>query len=300
MFKKILLRIVLVFSCFLPLVSSGGSVPDAADAAYRQALQILRNPKSGDIPLYAVDCCPDAAQLLRSAADRGHRWATIRLGSLYLCGKGVDRSLSRAFSCYLRAGRLFLTNTVYVPAACIILLFGVTWIGFRLRSFCSAFKSRLLMLRAGSSCAVLQYKLGMRYVHGKGTARRLTDARRLFEESAEKNYAPAQVEIGRFFKDGIIVHANRLKAAEWFQKAASQGHAEGLFLVGRCYERGEGVPLNLSRALGFYRMGASCRHADAEVSAELCERKMTGRQKEDAREFAREYAEQNGFVWFKG
>lgn len=185
-------------------------------------------------------------------------------------------------------------ETLFAPVIFVLLLLIVIWSGIKFRSILSAGYSGLLALRVGrGGGAVLEYKLGMRYFRGKGSARRLTDARHLFEKSAEQNYAPAQIQMGRFYKEGTLVQANRLKAAEWFQKAASQGHAEGLFLVGGCYERGEGVPLNVAKALGFYQLAAAYGHAEANVSAEQCSRKITERQKQDAHRFAGAYVEEN-------
>lgn len=90
----------------------------------------------------------------------------------------------------------------------------------------------------------------------------------------------------------------RVKASEWFAKAAEQGHAVGLFLIGTCYEKGAGTSCYLPKAIGFYMLAACRGHRDAAVRAEALASRVPPAQQQVSRDFATDYAQENGFDWF--
>ncbi len=276
------------------------SPSETAENEWQQARQILHAPKEGPVPLYAENHYPEAVRLLESAAQKGHSKSTLHLGSLYLCGKGVEMSMQNAFRYYIKAIQLFLKKTLLTPILTVLSILLAVFIPFKIRLLFRNAKTTILTRWVGTDNPRLQYKLALRYIHGKGTSKRWIEARKLLEKAADQNYAPAQVELGRFFRDGIIVQASRVKAAEWFLKGAEQGDKEGLFLAGSCYEQGAGVPLYLPKALGFYALATARGHRDAPEKMALCDKKMTNAQKTAGRTFAEAFARENGFTWSAG
>ncbi len=265
-----------------------------AESEYRQAMEICRNRNTEGIPLFQETRASEAVRLLRSAAEKGYIPAAIHLGSHYLTGNGVDQSVRTAFQYYAMAATSFFKQTLLLPALIIAVISGALFLSLILSRGFSFLKAKTLVRRAGAGNPQAQYELALRYLYGKGAHKQVAEARKLFETAAEKGFAPAQVHIGRFFRDGIVVKANRLKGAEWFHKAAAQGDVDGLFLTGQCYEQGAGVPLYLPKALGFYLLASARGCREARNLIETCRQKMNEHQQQAGQIFAIEYSEKYG------
>jgi uncharacterized protein len=263
----------------------------SAKEEYRQAMQICRNPRIEGIPLYQRSHAPEAVSFLESAAEKGYVPAIIHLGSHYLTGNGVEKSAKTAFQHYVRGIGLFLSQSMPLPLLGVVaLIAGAGALLLKLNDGVASLKKKALVRRARPGNPKAQHALALRYLHGTGTYRQAGEARKLFEQAAEQGYAPAQVELGRFFEQGLIVQASRVQAAQWYAKAAKQGDAEGLFMMGKCYEEGAGVALYLPKALGYYLLAASRGHQTARDHLTSCQEKMTAQQQQAGQQFANEFS----------
>lgn len=64
----------------------------------------------------------------------------------------------------------------------------------------------------------------------------MTQAFEWAEKAAEQGDAQAQCYLGRCYKDGLGVEADKNTAIEWYKKAAEQGDAEAQCELGKCYD----------------------------------------------------------------
>lgn len=72
----------------------------------------------------------------------------------------------------------------------------------------------------------VQYKVGLCYFSGQEKVQ-MNEAKAYFwiKMSAEKNYHPAQYQLGCWYAEGVVVEQSKQKAMEWLAKAAEQGNA---------------------------------------------------------------------------
>ena len=69
-------------------------------------------------------------------------------------------------------------------------------------------------------------------------------------------YTRSQVDLGRFYLDGIGVGKDEVEAVKWFRKAAEQGDADGQTFLADCYLFGRGVVKDEAEALVWFRRAA--------------------------------------------
>lgn len=296
-FLRCLLSGFLVFCCSAFVCADpASSVEDCLTSGspaerYDLALRLLNYPEEDSDPY-------DPVLLLKAASRSGHVKATIRLGSMYLSGSRVERSAKTAFGLYRKAAMAFAVRVLVRPIVWIFLILFV--VAVALKAFCCFSKAYgwVVCRKAGSGDPVALYKAALRCKHGRGMSRELSRAMDMFMRSAEDGFAPAQVELGHFYRDGIVVQQNRIKAAEWYLMAAGQGDSEGLHFAGQCYEAGAGVPMFFPKAYGFYLLAAARGNRKAGGHAAELPEKMTDSQAKQGISFAHEYAGQNGFNWF--
>ena len=106
-------------------------------------------------------------------------------------------------------------------------------------------------LSAGVGDHFSQYRLGLLYLDGGGTAVRqdFKRALTLFELSAKQGYSPAQTAIGDSYYFGDGVKQDLAQAAYWYQLAADQGEVIAQTALGVMYVKGEGVTRDYAKAL---------------------------------------------------
>ncbi len=141
--------------------------------------------------------------------------------------------------------------------------------------------------------------LGLAYETGKGVPQDHSEAFRLYNLAAEKNYPLAMGNLGRLYWDekrdysvamqwllkasdfkfpqamnnvgvmyylGLGVDQNYNIAKEWYQKAADRGYEVGLSNLGYLYYHGQGVEQNFNRAFDFYLAAAQKGNIDAMIN----------------------------------
>src|SRR2546430_63111 len=87
-----------------------------------------------------------------------------------------------------------------------------------------------------------------------------------YEESAEKGYSDAQVNLGSSYYYGHGVEKDPKKAIYWYQKAAINGNADALCNLGQCYQLGVGDEKDEIKAFKYYEESAEKGHVIAQVN----------------------------------
>ncbi len=136
-----------------------------------------------------------------------------------------------------------------------------------------------LLVRDGSSVHVSRGNEGLGQQDGtreneKGIAlaqdgekaRTLVEARKWFVKSAQKGYAPAQVNLAVLSLAGWGGPQNAGTALYWLREAARQGYALAYFDLGILYMGGCGVRQDYNEAFNYFEQGADAGDASAQMN----------------------------------
>lgn len=107
---------------------------------------------------------------------------------------------------------------------------------------------------AGEPAAV--YELASRAAEGRGTARDLKVAAKLFEKAAAHGLVPAQYRTGNFYEKGIGVTRDLALAKQWYQRAAEKGNAKAMHNLAVLLAEGGGGKPDYAAAVEWFRRGA--------------------------------------------
>ena len=89
-------------------------------------------------------------------------------------------------------------------------------------------------------------------------------AAKYFKDSADKDYTPAQVALGRCYDAGLGVERDAKEAFRHFLQAAKKEEDDyAMFVVGSCYEQAKGVERDVEAARVWYSKAAKDGYADA-------------------------------------
>jgi uncharacterized protein len=78
------------------------------------------------------------------------------------------------------------------------------------------------------------------------------DGIKLLQSAAEKNYSPAQNELGLRYQKGTGLTASATEAAKWYEKASAQNHVPAHVNLGLLLVKGDGIPQDFSRAIKLF------------------------------------------------
>lgn len=253
---------------------------------------LLARIKGGDLEaMYALGMHYDltewsgteAMKWLKTAAEKNHLRAQVRLGALYLAGRGArqdnkeakkwfqraeakgsalaqyylgvmhfeglgtPRSLKRSNEWCDRAYKQIRAQTEQGDAEALCAFGWMAQEGMGIqKSPDKALQSYLAAAEQGYVPA--HHHLGVMYRQGKGVSKSRTESSAWFRKAAEQGYAEAQVSLGEVY-DNIDNEfeggRDFASALEWYRKAVAQGHPRSLFRVGQFHLWGnKGIPLN--------------------------------------------------------
>src|SRR3569623_311221 len=115
------------------------------------------------------------------------------------------------------------------------------------------------------------YALGMIFYTGyeKEVPQDRKRAYKLFEQGAQRGYAPSQFGIGMMLMNGEGVKQDPKAAAAWLTKAADQGHAIAQYNVGQIYLNGNGAPMDATMAKSWFAKAADKGSVEAKYQLGL-------------------------------
>ena len=101
---------------------------------------------------------------------------------------------------------------------------------------------------------------------GQGGPRDLAAAKTALDALDGEFYAPAIVELGKMYRDGVGVNRNLDEAVIRFKRAAVLDDGEASFLLGQMAEAGEGMAKSNSDAVAFYQAAKAAGYAPADAA----------------------------------
>ena len=122
-----------------------------------------------------------------------------------------------------------------------------------------AFEKYLRAAESGGTSA--QWFVGQMYLLGKGTQQSDEEALKWYLAAAEKGYADAQCALGFFYHNK---KHDTETAITWYEKAAAKGHMMSLWRLGKMFRWGIGVPADKLKALGYFERAAQKGHVFAQ------------------------------------
>ena len=131
---------------------------------------------------------------------------------------------------------------------------------------------KLCRRKAEAGEADAQFRLGVMYAYGRGTAREETEAVNWLRKAAAQKHVTAQLRLGLMLARGAGVHKDEAEAAEWLRQAAGHNDPVAQFNLGLMHAHGLGVSKDRSEALRWYKKAAAQGHAGARVNLDVLER----------------------------
>ncbi|QJI30070.1 sel1 repeat family protein [Pseudomonas sp. ADAK18] len=99
---------------------------------------------------------------------------------------------------------------------------------------------------------------------GKGRARDVAAALKIWTDLARQDYAPAQATLGALYLDGSAIGAaDYKKAKHYLELSVAHDNPTSIYNLGFMYELGLGVPKSISQAIGYYEQSAKLNYAKA-------------------------------------
>ncbi|MCD8213942.1 MAG: sel1 repeat family protein [Campylobacter sp.] len=106
---------------------------------------------------------------------------------------------------------------------------------------------------------------------------------RRFERYAKEGNVLAMYQVGVYYRDGLGVSKDMLRALFWFKTAGKYGHKNALRNVAYIYEYGLGVNKNIKKAMAYYYEAANL--GSNEAAFELGSLYLSQNEFKDARYF---------------
>ena len=195
---------------------------------YRRACEVL-----GECYQYADGVDKDIEEAVRwyeIAAKKGSIKARMELGLLYYYGNGIERDYKKAFELLTKVERINTKRLInitnrWLTKSVLEALGDLYYFGHGSdKDYEAAIKFFESAAELDSNYAL--YSLGFCYEHGQGVEKNNESLKKAFEyyhEAAENGHAQSNYEIGRFYKEGIYVKEDRIKAIEYFLSAFKLG-----------------------------------------------------------------------------
>lgn len=143
--------------------------------------------------------------------------------------------------------------------------------------------------------AASENNLGFLYLKGLGVKEDDAEALKWFQKAADQGLASAQGNLGLVYGRGLGVEKDYGRAIQWFKKAAEQDDADAQVNLAQMLSLGEGAPKDFAESHKWFSL--ALRHpnlSDAQVGdlrndIEWLEKRMTGKQTEEAKKRASEW-----------
>lgn len=133
----------------------------------------------------------------------------------------------------------------------------------------------LYEIAAQRDYAPAEYELGRCYEYGKGVDANQFIALNFYKAAGKKGYARAQTKLGDFHMFGKAMwffHPDQ--AVEWYTKAALQGEKDALYSLGECYESGSEFTANQAKAFVYYQLAAQRGNEEAKKKVAVATEEM--------------------------
>lgn len=203
-----------------------------------------------------------AADWFVKAADAGYKYAQYALAGLFYHGRGVEQSHELAHQLYAEAAKKTFPYADFELAK--MLRDGI---GCKADAEKAAehFRRAYLDFRTlerQSQDDRLQYRIGWMLLHGVGTEKDETAAKKYFERAAQAGNAQAQYALGKL----LFEQGDTSAAVEWLESSAEQENQFAQFTLGKLYLTGNGIPKDADRAIAYLTASAMQGHQYAQYT----------------------------------
>lgn len=200
-------------------------------------------------------------RLFRKAAEQGHPYAQVFLGSALREGIGIQKNEEEAISWFRKAAQLG-----YPPAQGLL--------GFALHMGISVEKNEeeaasWFRKAAEQGEAHSQWCLGVFLAKGIGVEKNESEAVLWFRKAAEQGDVKAQGSLGYVLDKGIGVEQNQQEAILWYRRTAEQGDSSAQYNLGIIFLEGKGIQKDLPEAVHWFRKAAEQGHPYSKRALEL-------------------------------
>lgn len=130
-----------------------------------------------------------------------------------------------------------------------------------------AVERKLNNLRCEVECGCIEaaVRLGHLYLVGdRCLPRDYCKALSWYLKAAEAGVAVAMVQMGHFYRDGVVVKRNICEAIAWYEKAACCGDTTAMLALGEIYQGWFGTKPNYKKALHWYEEALNMGSVEAE------------------------------------
>ena len=217
-----------------------------------------------------------AVDWLRKAATKDYAQAIRELGECYYRGRGVNESKEKAEKMFKKASELGDAEVQYDLASFYAVYADVADINKSVGYYEKC--KKLDPVYDVDMMASLELSIGTQYLYyGDNSDRDNGLAVNWLRKAADKDYAPAQFQLGKCYFNGWGVGEDREEAVRWYRVAADKGHVEAQRELGKCYLYGFGVDADGEEGADLLRKAADKNDAAAKYHLGNCYRYEIGR-----------------------
>lgn len=245
-------NVAVIFICltmlFMVIVQSGYSQEENFMKDWPRTQEILDAYNNGQRASAENDYSL-AAQYYRNAAEKGFPPAQLKIGHLYLNGKGVEFNLKEGFR-WIKLSAEAGWPFAFTPLAYMY----YEGLG-AIKNIEEAIKWYFKGAEWGNSEA--QFCLGLAYDNGEGVAQDHVEAAKWYEKAAKQGHAGAANNLSYTYLRGIVKPlTSNEDGMFWLIKAADMGDMTAQYTLGLRYMEGVGVPQNKAKALELFHKSA--------------------------------------------
>lgn len=194
----------------------------------------------------------EAFYYYKKAADMGFSPAQHQLGLLYLRGKGVEKNLAEALKLFHLAAKQGFRKSFSMLGVMYHYAIGTK----RDIQKCIEFSS----IAANMGSKKSSFVIATVYWEDKDLKKVAVN---IFQELAQKGYAPAQYFIGNLYFSGSIGQRDIQRTLYYWDLAAKQNYKYALWELGKNYLHQGQCPDNLKRGLEYILAAAQQKHGEA-------------------------------------
>ena len=192
-----------------------------------------------------------AEAFLHEAAELNHQLAIYQLGRLYLMDENPERNVEKGIEYLKQAAEnenmyaMYQLGQIYEKGEIVQTDSDVSY----------AFYEKALQqyLKVEEKDETLYYRIGMMYLHGKGTSIDYEKAVEHLQAAANLDNALAMYQLGKLYLSDEGVAVDEEKALDYFINAADHGNAFAAFKAGTLYENGIGTKVSEEEAYHYYQ-----------------------------------------------
>ena len=205
----------------------------------------------------------DVIEYLDLISQKGDSKAALSLGRIYYDGqRGLERNLDLAKKYFLmvakrywkKDGRVLENHKIGIERTAAKAAGYLGRMYLRGEGVDQNFEKAKLWFDRGKTLgdAQCQHGLGLMLLHGYGVSKNLPLATELFKAAADKDYGPAQVELGVLYLDQGGAEDVRI-AGNYFELAARYGLIEANYYLAEMIHHGVGRDKTCGMALQYYK-----------------------------------------------